>query len=90
MGGEIVHPAGYINELPVAQAFAHFLDGAMNITKVRLYFFNGFSFQGDHQVEDAVCGRVLRTQVDHQFAGSGIGQSVNGISMYDLGFPVHV
>ena len=66
MRREIIHPAGDINELPVGKALTHFLNGTMNISQMRLNFFNGFAIQGDHQVQYAMCGRMLWSYIDDE------------------------
>ena len=64
MGRKIIHPAGDINELAVSKALTHFLNRAMDISKMRFYFFNGFSIQCNHQVQYTMCGRMLRAYID--------------------------
>ena len=50
MAAKIIHAAGYINKLAVAEAFAHFFYGAMDIAQVRFYFFDGFTIEGYYKM----------------------------------------
>ncbi len=82
MGREIIHPAGYIDELPVGKALAHFFNGAVDIAEVRLHFFDRFAVQGNDQVQHAVCGGVLGAHVDDHIG-------LSGCFFYYFSFPVH-
>ena len=63
---EIIHAAGNINELPVAQTLTHFFNGAMNISKMRFNFFDGFAIQCNHQMQYAMRGRMLWSHIDDE------------------------
>ena len=71
MGRQIIHPAGHVDELTVAEALAHLFNGAVDIAQVRLHFLYRFAVEGDHQVQYAMGGRMLWSYIDDQITLSG-------------------
>ena len=84
MSREIIHPAGHINKLPVGQALTHFFNGAVNITQVWFYFFDGFAIQRDHQVQYAMGGRMLWSYIDDQITFLPIGSELRRSLLFEF------
>lgn len=61
---EIIHPAGYIDELAITEALTHFFDRTMDVPQMRLYFFNCFSVERNNKVKYTMRSRVLRANID--------------------------
>lgn len=71
MAAEIIHSAGYINKLPVTEAFTHFFYRAMNVAKMGFHFFDGFPIERNYKMQYAMRSRVLRPNVDDHFTFGG-------------------
>ena len=64
-GSEVVHTVGEGKSLGIGEAFADFLDTAMDVSEVWVNLLDAFAFDGCAEVEHSVCRRVLRTDVHH-------------------------
>ena len=63
---KIIHSAGNINKLAIAQALAHFFNRAMNVPEMRFNFFYRFAVQRNEQMQHSMRCRMLRPHIDHK------------------------
>jgi hypothetical protein len=52
-------------------------------------FFDDLTIERDDKVKHAVSGGMLGPDIDHEIPHAFCIQVIDGISLYDLGFPEH-
>ena len=67
MGCQIVKTVAQSQCLRVGQAFAHLFDSSVNISAVNIQFLDRLTLKADTKSENAVCCRMLRTDIDDIF-----------------------